>query len=138
MAIWFHDAVYDVPPDRNEERSAELCLRRLTTAGYDLTVCERVAQMVLDTASHLPTIDESDLVIDLDLAPLADPWPVFAANAELLREECHMVSDADWERGRREFLAGMLDRDRIFVTEWGAGLEAAARANLERALAGTP
>ncbi|MBK8975753.1 MAG: hypothetical protein IPM29_07490 [Planctomycetes bacterium] len=134
-AIWYHDAIYDVPATDNEERSAELARTQLTAAGFGIERAATVARIVLDTARHLPSIPQSEAVIDLDLAPLAVPPERFDANAVALRIEYACVDDATFEQGRRRALQSLLDRPRIFWTPFGAHLEPLARANLRRALA---
>lgn len=136
MAIWFHDVVYDPRSKTNEEDSAELAHQRLLAAGWSPRDAERVRTIVLDTKQHRPTIAGSDLVLDLDLMSLAVPWPEFADNSAAIRREYAHVTDAEFAAGRAAFFAAMLQRDRLYHTAFGEGLEARARANLARASAG--
>jgi predicted metal-dependent HD superfamily phosphohydrolase len=133
LAIWFHDAVYDPTRSDNEERSAALARELLR--GMGPATVERVARIVLDTKTHVPGVPESAPVIDLDLAPLAVPWERFAANSAAIRREYAHVPDAEFAAGRRAFLQRMLQRPRLYWTEFGAPLEEAARQNLRRAVA---
>jgi predicted metal-dependent HD superfamily phosphohydrolase len=135
LAIWFHDAVYEPARSDNEERSAQLARTWLLPALPTATV-ELVASIVLDTKAHAPSTAEAAPVIDLDLAPLAAPWPQFVANGELIRREYAHVAEAEFAAGRAVFLQRMLARPRIYWTPFGAALEPLARANLQRALAG--
>lgn len=130
LAIWFHDAIYDVPTVDNEERSAALAVARLTAGGLPRERVERIERIVLDTKKHVPTIEASKLVIDLDLASLALPRDEFEANGARLREEFAALDDAEFEAGRIAFMEAFLARERIFWTEWGAPLEERARENL--------
>lgn len=131
LAIWFHDAVYDVPADDNEERSAALAVERLSAAGLPDARVQKIERIVLDTKHHVPSIDASRLVVDLDLASLALPRPAFERNGARIRAEYALVDDATFYAGRRAFLESFLARERIYCTDWGAPLEAAARANLQ-------
>ncbi len=133
MAVWFHDAIYDARSKTNEEDSAALAGDRLRTAGWPLERIQRVQGIVLDTKRHLPKTPAAAAVLDLDLMSLALPWPEFARNTEAIRREYAHVPDADFAAGRRAFFATMLQRERLFFTAFGATLEAAARANLQRA-----
>ncbi|MFK7739573.1 MAG: hypothetical protein AB8H80_04550 [Planctomycetota bacterium] len=135
MAIWFHDAVYDPQSDQNEQKSARLASKWLAKLGWQVDAIERVGRMVLDTRGHMPSTPQADAVLDLDLMTLAVPWPVFEANTVAIRAEYAHVPDDDFAAGRRAFFARMLERPRLYFTEWGSTLESMARANLERAAA---
>jgi predicted metal-dependent HD superfamily phosphohydrolase len=133
LAVWFHDAVYDPRSGTNEADSAALAGDRLRAAGFAPAAIERVQRIVLDTQRHEPTGEGSAAVLDLDLMPLALPWPEFAANTVRIRREYAHVDDAAFRDGRRAFFARMLQRERLYFTPFGERLEAAARANLRRA-----
>lgn len=133
MAVWFHDAIYDPRSATNEEDSAALAGDRLRAAGWSKERIERVQRIVLDTKRHQPSTAASAAVLDLDLMSLALPWPEFARNTEAIRREYSHVPDAAFAAGRQAFFATMLQRERLFFTPFGAALEAAARANLQRA-----
>ncbi len=133
-AVWFHDAIYEPRATDNEERSATLATTQLAALGWPSRSIELVERMVLDTKRHLPTIDESRAVVDLDLEPLSETWEIFQRNAIHLRVEFLHLGDEAFHEGRRRFLEAMLARERIYSTPWGARLEVRARRNLERAL----
>jgi predicted metal-dependent HD superfamily phosphohydrolase len=135
FAIWYHDAIYDPRSATNEEDSAVLATDSLRSIGWDEASTGRVARMVLDTKRHSPTIPGSEMVIDLDLSSIASDWPIYERNRENIRREYDWVPEAEFLAGTRGFLEAFLGRDRIFSTEWGAGLEAKARQNMQRALA---
>ena len=134
-AIWYHDAIYDPHSDTNEEDSASLARSDLRSIGWDTGPIEAVAQMVLDTKSHEPTVAGSAEVIDLDLSSIAADWQTFESNRIDIRAEYSWLSDADFNEGTTSFLAAFLAREQIFCTEWGAQFESQARANLTRSLA---
>lgn len=135
LAIWFHDAVYEVGAADNEERSAALAVERLAAAGLPAERVQRIERVVLDTKDHVPRCEASKLVIDLDLASLALPRPQFEANGARIRREYAVVDDATFYAGRRAFMEAYLARERLYWTAWGAPLEARARENLRLDLA---
>ena len=134
MAIWFHDAVYDPKSDQNEQKSARLASKWLAKSGWEVEAIERVGRIVLDTRGHMPSTLQARAVLDLDLMSLAVSWPAFETNTQAIRAEYAHVPDADFAAGRRKFFVRLLERDRLFFTPWGETLEAAARANLRRAI----
>jgi predicted metal-dependent HD superfamily phosphohydrolase len=135
LAIWYHDAVYAVPGENNEADSAALAVSQLTQAGLEPARVAVVERIVLDTRNHLPSIPQSGLVIDLDLSPLAAPWERFLHNNHNIRAEYGCFDDAAFAHGQRAVFDRFLQRERIFVSAWGAAMEAVARANLQRARA---
>lgn len=135
LAIWFHDAVYDVPAYDNEERSAALAVERLTAAGLPEARVKKIERIVLDTKTHVPSIEASKLIMDLDLASLALARPEFVRNGARIRAEYAAIDDTTFYAGRRAFMEAFLARERIYWTDWGAALEGRARENLRLDLA---
>ncbi len=133
-AIWFHDAIYDPMSKTNEIDSAALAVELLTQAGWDEARIKTVEQIVLDTQTHRPMIEDSKLVLDLDLATLGGTWENYVAIGKRIREEFMVVPEEDWNSGRAAWLRGMLAKDQIYWTDWGKPLEAEARRNLSRDL----
>ena len=80
IALWFHDAIYDVHRRDNEALSAEWAHAALLHAGAAADAAERVAALVLVTRhSVAPQTPDEQLLVDIDLAILgaAPSWPVF-------------------------------------------------------------
>jgi predicted metal-dependent HD superfamily phosphohydrolase len=135
MAVWFHDAIYVPGSKTNEADSAKLAVERLTTLGWGAPRVKIVERIVLDTCGHVPSIEDSKKVIDLDLSTLGGTWESYSRNGRNIRDELAGVTDADWNKGRGAWLEGLLKRGRLFWTDWGAPLEKEAFANLQRDLA---
>lgn len=138
MAVWFHDAIYQPGGKTNEQDSADLCVKRLSALGWNNNRVQVVRQIVLDTDEHVPSIDESKKVIDLDLSTLAATWAEYQENGRRIKSEYNNLSDADWDAGRAVWLKEMLGRGRLFWTDWGRPLEQKARDNLRRDLESLP
>jgi predicted metal-dependent HD superfamily phosphohydrolase len=142
LALLFHDAVY-VPGSRdNEARSADLA--RDVVAKYlpDPTLDrDRIAQLILLTSAHgrLSPADvdpDAALFLDCDMAILGADREVFEAYDAAIATEYANMAPADYLAGRRAFLAHLLDREYIFLSEYGrARWEAAARRNILQAIA---
>nr|HEX4313255.1 hypothetical protein [Kofleriaceae bacterium] len=141
-AIVFHDAIYAVggPAGDNEARSAawaRACAGELAIDGA------RVAQLIELTARHgkLAATDvagDADAMhfLDCDLAIVGAEPEAFDRYDAAIRREYASVPDDAYRAGRRAFLASVLAKPRIFFSElFHARLDAAARANLARALA---
>jgi len=132
-AAWFHDAVYDVHRGDNEERSADLAVRELTSLGYDPTRVDEVARLVRLTATHRPADGDGNgaVLCDADLRILAsDPWR-HAEYVHDVREEYAHVPEGDFRKGRAAVLRDLLAADRLYRTDIAYGRwEERARANL--------
>jgi predicted metal-dependent HD superfamily phosphohydrolase len=146
LAILFHDAIYDPRARDNEARSAELALAHGATP--------RAAELIRLTARH-GALGQADVdrdaahFLDADTAILgAEPAAFDAYDAAIAVEyaselpgeqvpsgHAHVPPDA-YRAGRRAFLEQMARRPRLFLSDFfHARLDAAARANLARALA---
>jgi predicted metal-dependent HD superfamily phosphohydrolase len=139
LALWFHDAVYDVRRHDNEERSADLARESLLAAGVAPEVAGRVASLVLATRhSAQPSGRDEQVLVDIDLAILGAEPARFAEYDHQIREEYAFVPPELYRSKRREVLQAFLDRPRLYATEpMHAALEQAARRNLRLAIEGT-
>jgi len=139
IALWFHDAIYDVHRHDNEARSAEWAHTALLEAGAAAAgAVERIAALVLATRhSVAPQTPDEQLLVDIDLAILGAAPARFAEyEAQIRREYAHVPVDVFAEK-RAAILASFLARPRLYATEALHGrFEAAARRNLVAAIGG--
>jgi predicted metal-dependent HD superfamily phosphohydrolase len=147
LACAFHDAVYapGAPHGQNERDSAALA--RAAIARHGLAVdAARVTTLIDLTARH-GQLSPDDLADDPDAARFLDAdMAILAADAATydryeagVAAEYAQVPRALYDAGRRAFLAGLLARPRIFLSDDAhAARDAAARDNLRRALAQKP
>lgn len=136
-AIWFHDVFYDSRRRDNENRSAEWAEQALSAAGVPSETVSRIAQLVRMTDhSTSPSDAGGQLLCDVDLAILGRDQAEFDDYQRRIREEYGWVSDPLYRVGRARVLSGFAERPRIYLTQsFRDRYEAAARANLRRALA---
>ena len=133
LAAWFHDAVYDGADD-DEERSALWAERALPPA-----YAAEVARLVRMTVEHRPAADDlaGAALSDADLGILAAPRERYDAYVAGVRADFAHVDDEDFRAGRAAVLRDLVGRAQLFSTPQARELwEDAARANLERELAG--
>jgi predicted metal-dependent HD superfamily phosphohydrolase len=138
LAAWYHDAVYDVDRDDNEERSAALAERSLSAAGLSPAEVAEVSRLVLLTATHAPRpIDANGAVLcDADLVVLAGGADEYAAYRAAVRAEYGRFDDEEFRVGRTAVVEALLRLPALYSTAHGAAAwEAAARANLRAELA---
>ena len=137
IALWFHDAIYDVHRHDNEAASADWARTALLDAGADGDAAERVHALVLATRhSAAPATADEQLLVDIDLAILGAAPARFAEYEAQIRVEYAHVPPAMFNDKRGAILAGFLARPVLYGTPTlAARLEAAARANLQAAIA---
>ena len=149
LAVLFHDAVYEAGRKDNESRSADLAMaqiaRWLPEQGIDTL---RVAELINLTARHGQfspgdfgddgfSLDARHF-LDCDMAILGAEADVFDAyDAGIAEEYRGHVPGFLFRLNRKRFLKGLLARERIYLSDWfHQRYDAAARANLRRAIAG--
>lgn len=137
IALWFHDAVYDVRAQDNEAQSAAWAEVALTGVGVEPDAIARIRQLILATC-HLscPTEPDQQLLVDIDLAILAAPCSRFMEYETQIRREYDWVPDSIFRDKRQVILQAFLDRDRLYQTPiLHESLELSARKNLLAAIA---
>jgi predicted metal-dependent HD superfamily phosphohydrolase len=138
LALWFHDAVYDVRAHDNEARSADWARQALRAAGASESAAERVHALVMATRHDaVPEGRDAELLIDIDLSILGAERERFDEYERQVGIEYGFVPDEVRLPRRRAILQRFLDREAIYATpRMHAQLEARARLNLQRSIAG--
>jgi len=136
LALWFHDAIYDVQGHDNEARSAHWAVQALATGGVDAARCQRVHDLIIATChTALPASPDQALLVDIDLAILGAPAVRFAEYTRQISAEYAWVPPEMYAVKRRAVLQGFLDREQIYTTPAVAQrLEQRARTNLAKAI----
>ncbi|OFI38779.1 hypothetical protein BIU82_17695 [Arthrobacter sp. SW1] len=138
LAAWFHDAVYEGIAGTDEEESALLAEKRLTSVGLPEDDIAEVARLVRLTASHDPAPDDyaGALLCDADLSVLGAEPAAYARYLAAVREDYAHVSDADFATGRAAVVRRLLALDPLFHNARARELWLdAARRNLQAELA---
>ncbi len=136
LALWFHDAIYEIGASDNESRSAKWARQALLAAGGDADAADRIHAAIMVTRHDQPpqTADQQ-LLLDVDLAILGASPAVFDAYERQIMQEYQSVPSAAFRSNRRRILQGFLNRPRIYHSAaFLATREAQARANLERSI----
>lgn len=136
LAAWFHDAVYGGSAD-DEQRSAELAVRRLAQLRVDPALGAEVARLVRCTATHAPSTDDVSAAVlcDADLAVLAADPQRYGEYAAGVRAEFTRCDDAVFAAGRADVLRRLLARPALYTTAYAREhWEAPARHNVSTEL----
>jgi predicted metal-dependent HD superfamily phosphohydrolase len=139
LALWFHDAIYDVHAHDNEARSAEWARSAMLAAGAQAEAAERVHALVMATRHDaVPEGRDAELLIDIDLSILGAERERFDEYERQVHAEYAFVPAEVRLPRRRAILQRFLAREAIYATpRMHALLEVRARANLARSIAAT-
>ena len=141
IALWFHDAVYDVKQNDNEEKSVELAMVELARLGVTDAFPRRIRSLVLATRHGTPVAAGdavTDILLDIDLAILGATAIRFKEYEAQIRQEYDWVSDEAFQIGRGkvlDFFRGQAwgepgRKPTLYRTSFGGNLLAQARLNL--------
>ena len=119
IALWFHDAVYDVRGKSNEQQSADWALRVLRHANADNNAQQRVECLIQATKHDAtPTDGDQQLLVDIDLCILGANPERFAEYDRQVRAEYSWVPSFIYNMKRRGVLQAFLARPNIYNTSY--------------------
>ena len=138
FAIWYHDIIYNVLRNDNEQRSARYAMRKLQGLGVKTegqTLCK---WWILSANAHQPK-DDSDMdnrfLLDFDLAILGSPWSSYQDHIVKIRKEFGIYPDKVFKKGRKKSIERFLRREHLYFTAFYRDqYEVKARENLHREL----
>lgn len=135
-AVFYHDIVYNVRKQDNEERSADLAVERLQAIGYPTRKVERCKAQIIATKSHAVSNDQdANLLTDADLSILGKDWDTYSAYFKAIRKEYKIYPKVLYNPGRKKVLTHFLEMDQLFKTDYFRELyEEQARQNIEQEL----
>lgn len=134
MAIWFHDVINLPGVTDNEQQSAAL-FRQMADGLMGTGAIDRVVELILVTThQQRPDIPDHQFICDIDLASFGCPWECFINDTDAVKAE-FQGPDEDYYRGKKAFLKSLLERPRIFLSDFfNQRYENQARDNIHRLL----
>ncbi|RYH22948.1 MAG: N-methyl-D-aspartate receptor NMDAR2C subunit [Alcaligenaceae bacterium] len=132
IALWFHDAIYDVRGKSNERQSADWAIRALTASHASQAILAHVDQLIMATRHEAtPTRPDEQLLVDIDLSILGATPQRFAECDRQVRAEYSWVPGFVYNMKRRSVLKAFLARPSIYSTSYfRQRYETQARINL--------
>ncbi|MHA7268574.1 DUF4031 domain-containing protein [Arthrobacter sp. HLT1-20] len=137
LAAWFHDAIYEGVPGRDEEQSADLA-RHYLTGLVEPPVVDEVVRLVRLTVQHTPAANDhaGALLCDADLAILGSAPLRYGQYVTDVRKDYAHIPQDQFNLGRAAVLRQLLALEPLFRTDSGQQLWAApARRNMSAELA---
>jgi predicted metal-dependent HD superfamily phosphohydrolase len=136
LALWFHDAIYDVHAHDNEFASASWAVRELEKFGVTAEQSQRIHDLIMATLhTAVPTTPDAQLLVDIDLSILGAEPSRFAEYETQIRREYSYVPAFVFKFKRRELLKKFLKRSQIYTSAYFyLSREQQARQNLGEAI----
>ncbi len=104
LAAVYHDAVYDPHANDNEEKSAALFLEEAKTASLNKLQIDSINRLILDTKTHKPSSEKSQLLIKADLSILDQPLSKLIEYEHQIFKEFQFVDYKVYQPKRIEIL----------------------------------
>lgn len=136
FTLYYHDVVYNALKSDNEEKSAELAVKRMEQIAVPDEIIKLCAAQILATKSHLKSSDsDTNYFTDTDLSVLGQPWKTYSAYYKNVRKEYAIYPDLIYNPGRKKVLIHFLTMDNIFKTDlFYQKFEMQAKKNLQQEL----
>ncbi|MFC6268469.1 HD domain-containing protein [Frigoriflavimonas asaccharolytica] len=132
VAIFYHDIIYKVTANDNEEKSAEYARSIFKNCVVDNNIIEN---LILATKNHEARTNDEKWMVDFDLSVLGQEWELYCDYSKKIRKEYRIYPSLIYNPGRRKVLIHFLEKEQIFQTEfYFHKYEAIARANLQKEL----
>lgn len=136
LAIWFHDAVYDIHSKSNELDSAVLADNFLLKHGVAKELIPRIHQLICSTRHDSKLTDNDQKILtDIDLSILGTEKDAFERYEQNIRKEYADIDQQTYMLGRLGILRMFNNREFIYQTkEFRKSYEDKARKNLNRSI----
>ncbi len=133
FTLFYHDYIYNVLKQDNEEQSAIKALEILNALDIDKNRIDVCYEIILATKGH-NTSKNSDVnyFTDADLAILGSDWKNYETYYKNVRKEYKYYPDFMYNKGRIKVLRHFIDMPRIFKTDYfHEQFETQAKENLQ-------
>lgn len=130
LSIFYHDSIYRVTKNNNEEKSADLLQEHLCQTNFKkIAWCK---DQIIATKQHkFSDNTDTNILIDLDLSILGQPLNVYQEYAQNIRKEYGIYPSIMYNPGRKKALKHILNQDSMYKTEsFKERYESKARKNL--------
>lgn len=136
FALYYHDVIYKVSKNDNEEKSAEKAVQVMTELKVPNHIIILANEIILATKKHTTNVnDVVNYFLDADLSILGKPWKDYEPYTRHIRNEYTIYPNFLYNKGRKQVLNHFLAMKEIYKTEiFQHKYEEIARENLRREL----
>ncbi|WP_460471802.1 HD domain-containing protein [Emticicia fontis] len=134
FSLYYHDIVYNVLKNNNEELSAAIAQKRMESIQIPGLIIENCYQHIIATQKHILSENrDTNYFLDADLSILGKDWVSYQEYTQRVRKEYSIYPDLVYKPGRKKVLNHFLDMQRIFKTDYFYNkYESKAKQNLSR------
>ncbi len=137
FAIFYHDIIYDVKKNDNEEKSADFAKQRMFDLSIQTEKIELVYNYIVASKHHKIENNDTDLAffLDFDMAILGKDWSNYLKYTQKIRKEYSIYPNILYRKGRKKALSHFLENKKIYKTEvFFNRFEKQARENMQKEL----
>lgn len=119
FSIAYHDIVYNTLKQNNEEKSADLAVKRLKSIGLSQNQISLCNEQILATKRHfISENSDTNYFTDADLAILGSDSGQYSAYTKAIRKEYSFYPDLLYKPGRKKVLENFLAMQKIYKTDY--------------------
>ncbi len=116
FSIFYHDIIYNVWSKKNEEKSADFAVDKLSGIINDSNIKE-IYNQIIATKTHIADSIDTKWLVDFDLIILGQSTETYTNYSNLIREEYKTVPNFIYKKGRKKVLQHFIKKPFIFATE---------------------
>lgn len=119
LAIWFHDVIYDIGKNNNEEKSAKMAIQFCQKNNLSPEFTKQVEDHILATGDHtLSDNADTNYLIDIDMSILGySPDDIYKFEEQIYQEYSTIYNRKEYLIGRLGFLSKLKGYN-IYKTEY--------------------
>jgi len=132
FSIAYHDIVYNILKNDNEEKSARFANSRLLKLGLSAVQRDKCLSQINATKAHVVSDDvDTNYFTDADLAILGSDHDAYIIYVKSIRKEYKFYPDFVYNPGRKKILEHFVQMPRIYKTDYFYNMyEKQARKNI--------
>ncbi len=133
FALFYHDYIYKVHKQDNEQKSALCAEKTLQTLGISTERISNCTAIILATKGHsVSEIKDINIFTDADLSILGFPQKKYIQYLKQVRKEYKMYPNLLYNPSRKKVLESFLDMKSIYKTDYFKdNFETQARENIQ-------
>ncbi len=134
FCLYYHDFVYNIHKNDNEEKSAHFAEKRMLEVGVPLNLIAVSKNQIIATKQHqLSTERDTIFFLDADLSILGLPWNEYSLYYKNVRKEYCFYPNFLYNPGRKKILTQFLNMKTIFKTNhFSEKFEYQSKQNIEK------
>jgi predicted metal-dependent HD superfamily phosphohydrolase len=119
FTLFYHDVIYNVFKNDNEEQSALLAEKRMKQLTVPFETIDTCKNQIFATKRHLQnTKSDTNYFTDADLSILGADWETYFSYLNNVRKEYYIYPNLIYNPGRKKVLQHFLGMDKIYKTDY--------------------